>query len=212
MPVRIASAAWRRRWTASREASLVIQVVLPERAAIWPSRVSAVFSVTKGRPVRIHLAKSSLSSRAAASLNASVTSIPARRSCCEASACDGGIRIEHRGDDALDSCGDDRVRAGAGAAGGAAGFEGDVERCAARFFAGFFQRDDFGVVAAIVGVEAFADDAVIFDDDAPTIGLGCARAVPRAARARARVMCDSSTSTLAWASCSGAKAPRVVLL
>ena len=62
--------------------------------------------------------------------------------------------------------------AGAGAAGGAAGFEGDVESGAAGFFAGFFQGDDFGVVAAVVVVEAFADDAVIFDDDAADARVG----------------------------------------
>ena len=56
----------------------------------------------------------------------------------EASACDGGIWILRCGYDSFNSRGDDCFRAGAGAACGAAGFEGDVESCAARFFAGLF--------------------------------------------------------------------------
>ena len=116
----------------------MIHVVLPERAAIWPSRVSAVFSVTKGRPVRIHLAKSSLSSWAAASCLPTVTSIPARRSCARPRPADGGIWIWHRGYDSFDSGGDDCVCARAGAACGAAGFEADIESGATCFFASFF--------------------------------------------------------------------------
>ena len=90
----------------------------------------------------------------------------------EASACDGGVWVWHRGYDSLNSCSDDCVCAGASAARGAAGFEGEVEGCAARFLTGFFKGDDFGMVAAIVVVETFADDAVIFDDDAADAGVG----------------------------------------
>ena len=61
------------------------------------------------------------------------------------------------------SGGDDGFGAGAGAAGGAAGFERYVESGAAGVFSGLFERDDFGVVATVVIVEAFADDFSIFD-------------------------------------------------
>jgi hypothetical protein len=91
---------------------------------------------------------------------------------CEAPACDGGIWILRRGYDSSDSCGNDCVCAGAGAACGAAGFEGDVESCAAGFFASFFKGDDFGVVEAVVVVKAFADDATIFYDDTTYAGIG----------------------------------------
>ena len=114
----------------------------------------------------------------------------------EASACDGGIWILHCGDHSFDSCGDDCVCAGAGAACGAAGFEGDIESCATGLFASFFQGDDFGVVEAVVVVEAFADDAAIFDDDAADARIGVREGCAACARARARAMCDSSASTL----------------
>ena len=77
----------------------------------------------------------------------------------------GGIGVAHGGHYFFYSGGDDGFGAGASAAGGAAGFERYVESRAASFLSCFFQCDDFGMVAAVVVVEAFADDFAVFDQD-----------------------------------------------
>src|SRR5258707_87510 len=52
------------------------------------------------------------------------------------------------------------------ASGVIAGFEIDVECCAPRFFACRFQGDNFGVIAPIVLMKAFADNFAVADDHA----------------------------------------------
>ena len=52
-------------------------------------------------------------------------------------------------------------------------FEIDVERSAAGFFAGRFQREDLGVLDAIVGVGSGADDvALSIGDHCADAGIG----------------------------------------
>ena len=51
MPVRIASERWRTCWTWARATWLVIQPWLSSGAEIFPSKVTAAFRVTSGRPV-----------------------------------------------------------------------------------------------------------------------------------------------------------------
>ncbi len=76
----------------------------------------------------------------------------------EALAGDCGIGVEGSGDDASYSGGDERLCAGSGAAGEIAGLEGDVG-CASRSArSGFAQGNNFGVVAAVVLVPAFAGE------------------------------------------------------
>ena len=83
----------------------------------------------------------------------------------EAAASHRRVRVGHRRHDARDACGDQRLRAWPGAAGVAARLQVDVERCAARGFACGFERDDFRVAHAVVGVESFADDAAVAHED-----------------------------------------------
>ncbi len=90
---------------------------------------------------------------------------------------DGGIGIAGGGDDACEPGGDQRLGAGAGAAGVIAGLEGDVGGAAfeavARVLSGFVEGDDFGVVEQVVLVPAFADDlAGAIEDDAADGGVG----------------------------------------
>ena len=72
--------------------------------------------------------------------------------------------------------GDDRIRAGARSAGVRAGFESDVETGAAGEFAGFFECEHFGVLDALPGVEAAADDAAITDYDGADHRVGSGHA------------------------------------
>ena len=83
---------------------------------------------------------------------------PRRAQLLEAASGHRGIGIGHRRHDARDACGDQRIRARAGASRVAARFEVDVERRAARGFARCFQRDDFRVTHAVVGVKSLADN------------------------------------------------------
>ena len=164
MPVTMASAEWRRRCTASRAASPVIAVDLPGRAEICPSSVSADFSVTNGNLARIHFAKSSFSSRAVQFVHADLDLDTGGAQLIEAASGDGGIGVGGGCDYTRDARGDDRFRAGAGAAGGAARLERDVHGGAAGFFAGLCESDDFGMVECVVDVEALANFLVAADD------------------------------------------------
>jgi hypothetical protein len=78
----------------------------------------------------------------------------------------------HRCDYTFNTGGNDGLGAGAGAAGGAAGLERDVERRAACIFASFLEGDDFGVVAIVVDMKTFADDAIIFYEYGADDGVG----------------------------------------
>ncbi len=72
----------------------------------------------------------------------------------------------HRGDDATNSGGDERLSAGGRLASVAARFQRDIGRCAAGLSAGKVQRFDFGMVAAESLVPSFADDAIGADEHA----------------------------------------------
>jgi len=95
---------------------------------------------------------------------------------CDALPADERVGVFGGDDDADDSGGDQRVGAGAGAAMVGAGFEGDVGggtsgREASRGC--HFERDDLGMVAVVVEMRAFADDAVlIVDEDAAYLRVG----------------------------------------
>ena len=82
------------------------------------------------------------------------------------------IRILHCGDNSREARGDDGVGAGAGAAFVAAGLETDVQRRAARFFARGLERNDFGMIAPVVLMKAFAEDFAVFDDHGADHGIG----------------------------------------
>jgi hypothetical protein len=82
-----------------------------------------------------------------------------------------GIGILGGGDNSGDACVEESLGAGAGTAGEMAGFERDVSRGAAGFFTSGFERDNFGVVARVILVEALADDVAGVDDDATYGGI-----------------------------------------
>ncbi len=90
---------------------------------------------------------------------------------------DVGIGVGGGGHHALESRGDERLGAGAGAAGVIAGLKGDVggaafEACGGMVL-GFFEGDDFGVVEEVVLMPAFADDLPgAIEDDAADSGVG----------------------------------------
>ena len=135
----------------------MIQRLVPSAAAVRPSRVAAYFQVTCGRPSRTEVSQ--------AALTASASS--ARRPCstCDAGRAQGvgaagglGVRVADGVEDAGDAGLDERLGAGAGAAGVVAGFEGDVRGAAAGPLACGFEGVDLGVRAAGPLVEALADD------------------------------------------------------
>ncbi len=92
------------------------------------------------------------------------------------SACNFGIGILGGGDNSGDACVEESLGARAGTAREIAGFERDVSRGAAGFFTSSFERDNFGVVAPVILVEAFADDVAGVNDDATYGGIGACEA------------------------------------
>jgi len=94
----------------------------------------------------------------------------------EAVAGDGGVGVDGGGDDAADAGGDEGLGAGRGAAGVVAGLEGDVGGAALDRVPGLlcgFESGDFGVVALLVLVPAFAGDlAGTIQEDAADGGIG----------------------------------------
>ncbi len=76
----------------------------------------------------------------------------------ETLAADQGVGIGHGSDHAANAGGDDGIGAGRRASLVGAGFEIDVERGATGFFSRLFDGEHFGVLDAVVGVEAGADD------------------------------------------------------
>ncbi len=197
MPVRIASASWRRRWTASRDCWLVIQVTLPAFCAIWPSRVSAVFKVTSGRPVRIQHREVFVVAAGYLLANAQTYFDSGAPKFGEAFAGNGGIGVTHGNDNAFHSSCDDCFRAWASAAGGATRFESDVESRAARFLSPpvSARRSRRGRDGRSRGSLRRRRDCPL-TSTAPTKGFGWARATPRRANPSARDMCQSSRSSV----------------
>ena len=120
--------------------------------------------------------------------------MPARSSWRKPSPGDQRIGIVRGGDDFRDAGGDDGIGAGRRAAGVRAGFEGDIERGAAGAVAGFFEREDFGVLDAVPGVRSrgrrFRRPA---RSRRPPSGLGVASAMPSAGQVErfAHVVGDS---------------------
>ena len=96
----------------------------------------------------------------------------------QSAARNSGIGIDHGGDDARDACGNQRARAGARASRVAARFEIDVHGCAARVLAGGFERNDFGVAQAVVGVEAFGDHFAVAHEHRADHGIGAGEPPP----------------------------------
>ena len=81
MPTATASASARQRWTSARLSGPEIQRESPPVVAVKPSRLTADFSVTSGRPVRACLRKGCTARRAAAASapSANSTSTPSSR-------------------------------------------------------------------------------------------------------------------------------------
>jgi hypothetical protein len=75
----IASAAARMPCTLARASSPVIHRDDPSRAATFPSRVAAIFTVTSGIPVRTCFANAAFCRAAAWARSGVITAIPARR-------------------------------------------------------------------------------------------------------------------------------------
>ena len=177
MPVRSASAAWRSRWTASRDRLLVIAVaragslgdlaVEGERGFQGDERE---LGANPAGEIFVQVLRLFFSN-AADHLNSGAAKF------CEALAGNGGIGVAHGGDDALHSGGDDGFCAGAGAAGGAAGFESDVESGAARILSGLFRARRFRRGRDGRNRGSLRRRLCPFlTSTAPTIGFGCARA------------------------------------
>jgi len=85
---------------------------------------------------------------------------------------DGRIGIAHGRDHALHAGLHEGAGAGPGASPMAARFEVDEERGAARRAEGGFQRDDFRMADAVIGVKAFANDAAVANQDRADHGIG----------------------------------------
>ena len=133
MPVRIASALWRICWTCARARSLVIQPVLSSGAAILPSSVSAAFSVTSGRPVRMAWTKASFSwAASSAILGRDLHRDAGVMQTAESLAGHQRIGIFHGRDHARDAGVHQGIGAGRGAALMGARLQRDVERRSAR--------------------------------------------------------------------------------
>ena len=108
--------------------------------------------------------------------------IPASRSCAKSPAMDHRVGVLHAGHDPADSGRDDGVGAGAGSVLMRTRLEVGVKSRAASLGAGLLQRENFGVLPAVIGVESGADDlaATVDDDRAYTrIGRSEAHAFPR---------------------------------
>ena len=169
--------------------------------AILPSSVIAALSVTSGRLVRMRFANPSLSFRASAARTPSTTSMPALRNLLESLAADQRIRVAH----GTDHLANPRSNHGIGARPGAplvrAWLEVEIERGAPGGVARLFKRQHLGVLHAVVGVEALAEDlrcAASATITAPTRGLGAASAMPLRASSRACAMKRSSRAEMQW--------------
>ncbi len=60
---------------------------------------------------------------------------------------------------------DHRIGAGTGASGMRAGFEIEIQRCAARAVAGLFERQHLGMLQPVVGMGAAANDLALRVDN-----------------------------------------------
>jgi hypothetical protein len=94
----------------------------------------------------------------------------------DSTACNIWVGITNGNDDARDASVNERFGARAGSTDVIARLERDIGCGAAGFFAGGFQRDDFGMVAPIVLMEAFANDLAFVNDDAANGGIGAGEA------------------------------------
>ncbi len=126
--------------------------------AIFPSSVIAAFSVISGVCWRMYLAKASFSILASSSKMPEATEIPALRSRSKPFPDDQRIGILHASHHATNAGRDDGVGARPGAALMRARFEIDVENSAAGLFSGLLERENFGVLDAVKGMRALADD------------------------------------------------------
>src|SRR5579872_6089379 len=79
----------------------------------------------------------------------------------ETLAADEWIWILHAGDNARDSGGDDCVCAGRRASLVGAGFQVDVQSCAASLFSGLLEGENFSMFKALVGVAARAHNCAV---------------------------------------------------
>ena len=99
--------------------------------------------------------------------------IPASRSLPKSPADDRRVGVLHAGDDPADSGRNDGVGAGAGSALMRTRLEVDVKSRTASLGAGLLERENFGVLPAVIGVESGADDlAATIDDDRAYTGIG----------------------------------------
>ncbi len=164
-PTRIASYSSRSSMARRRAASPVIQRLRPEASAVFPSRLSAHFARTKGRPSTTHVRKRSFCSRRPAPPRGGrqddSDAGPAQRR--EAAAGDFRIRIDRRGDHAPHSGRRDGRRARRRAAFVRAGLQCDVEIGALRGAAGPAEGQDLGVGLPRPPMERLADDAAAGD-------------------------------------------------
>ena len=175
-PAMIASTVLRSSCTSVRAGAEVIHWLVPSAAAERPSRVAANFQVRYGRLRRTAVSQATLPASASARRTPVSTSTPAAAQGGRAAGRDRR-RVVHRDDHALDPGGDQRLRAGAGAPGVVARLEGDHRGAAPGALAGLGQRDDLGVRAAGVRVEALADDlAVGAEQQAADDRVGAGRA------------------------------------
>ena len=141
----------------------------PELVAVKPSRLSAAFSVTSGRPVRACLRKAWLASRAAAASAPSAKLDLDPLVAQDAGAAAAGLRARVVGGDhdPRDPGGEDRVGARRLAAVVRAGLERDVDRRPGRVVAALAavgERGDLGVDVAERGVMALADHLAVADE------------------------------------------------
>ena len=180
MPVRSASEAWRMCCTSARDSSLVIHVrFLPLRA---PGKGELAIEgqggfqrdegFLRGDPAGESFIEFFRFRFKEAGIHCDARGTQA----CEASAARLRIGILRRGNNAGDSCGDDRLGTGARAPGVIARLEGDEEGGSTRAFSSLLKRDDFRVVAPVVLMEALAEDRAILHNDAADGGVGAGEA------------------------------------
>ena len=113
---------------------------------------------------------SALSIRAAEVLGPTVTAIPASRKAAKPSAVNSGIRICDAADDPFHLGGNQSIAAGRSAFAASSmttGFQINVDSCASRSMASFFEGQHLGVFDSFIAVKALANnDAILHNDGA----------------------------------------------
>ena len=160
-----------------RASSPVSHCEVPSAAAMRPSRLAAAFHTTNGRAWRRPWRNTSFWRRARLTVRVELDRDAVAAELLGAARRER-VGVGERGDDARHACGDERIGAGAGAAGVGAGLERDVGGGAGGAVARLLERGDLGVGAPGALVPALAHDLPVAHEHAADQRVGRDRATP----------------------------------